>query len=89
LEGGHVAARAERRGLRVREARGGRTLDDGSCTSDLASGTSGSLTGETIETARLLAGSTYRIEAHLWAGTPGTQVAIQATFYDSAGVAGT
>jgi hypothetical protein len=66
-----------------------RQLADASWTGDLASGTTGSLTGETMETARLLAGSHYRIEAHLWAGTPGTQVALSATFYNSAGVAGT
>jgi hypothetical protein len=66
-----------------------RQLADGSWTGDLASGTTGSLTGESMETARLLAGSHYRIEAHLWAGVPATQVAIQATFYNSAGVAGT
>jgi hypothetical protein len=65
-----------------------RQLVDGSWTGDLASGTTGSLTGESMETARLLAGSHYRIEAHLWAGAPATQVAIQATFYNSAGVAG-
>jgi hypothetical protein len=41
-----------------------------------------------MESARLLAASHYRIEAHLWAGAAGTQVAVQAVFYNSAGVAG-
>jgi hypothetical protein len=65
-----------------------RQLADGSWTGDLASGTSGSLSGDTMESARLLAASHYRIEAHLWAGAAGTQVAVQAVFYNSAGVAG-
>jgi hypothetical protein len=66
-----------------------RQLADGSWSSDLVSGTSGSLTEETLDTARLLPGSRYRVEAHLWAGAPATQVAMQLTFYNSAGVAGT
>lgn len=66
-----------------------RQLADGSWSGALVSGTSGSLTEETLETARLLAGSRYRIEAHLWAGAPATQISIQGTFYNSAGVAGT
>ncbi len=66
-----------------------RQLADGTWSDDLVSGTSGSLTEETLESARLLAGSRYRIEAHLWAGAPGTMVSMQLTFYNSAGVAGT
>jgi hypothetical protein len=65
-----------------------RQTSDGSWSGDLGSGTTSSLTGETMETARLLAGSRYRIEAHLWAGAPGTQIALAATFFNSAGVAG-
>jgi hypothetical protein len=66
-----------------------RQLADGTWSSDLVSGTSGSLTEETLDTARLLPGSRYRVEAHLWAGAPATQIAMQLTFYNSAGVAGT
>ena len=66
-----------------------RQLADGAWSSDLASGTSGSLTGETMNAGRLLAGGHYRLEAHLWVGLPATQVALQATFFNSAGVAGT
>jgi hypothetical protein len=66
-----------------------RQLADGSWSGDLVSGTSGSLTEETLDSARLLAGSRYRVEAHLWAGAPATQIAMQLTFYNSAGVAGT
>jgi hypothetical protein len=66
-----------------------RRLDDGSWSDDLASGTSGSLTDETMNGGRLLAGGHYRIDAHLWAGLPATQIALKATFYNSAGVAGT
>ena len=65
-----------------------RQLEDGSWSGDLASGTTGSLTDEKMETARLVAGSRYRIEAHLWAGAPATQIALNATFYNSAGIAG-
>jgi hypothetical protein len=65
-----------------------RQLADGTWSGDLVSGTSGSLTGETLESARLLAGSRYRVEAHLWAGVPGTMVAMRLTFYNGAGVAG-
>jgi hypothetical protein len=66
-----------------------RQLEDGTWSGDLVAGTSGSLTEENLESARLLAGNRYRIEAHLWAGAPLTQVALTATFYNSAGVAGT
>ena len=54
---------------------------------DLASGTSGSLTDEVLESGRLLAGSRYRIEVHNWAGAPGT-ADLQLTFFNSAGVPG-
>jgi len=61
---------------------------DGTWSADLASGTSGSLTGEQMNMGRLTPGTTYRIEAHLWAGAPATSIAIKATFFNSAGVAG-
>jgi hypothetical protein len=61
---------------------------DGTWSGDLASGTSGSLTGEQMNMGRLDPGATYRIEAHLWAGAPATSIAIKATFFNSAGVAG-
>ena len=66
-----------------------RQLADGTWSDDLSSGTSGSLTEETLDTTRLPAGSRYRVEAHLWAGAPGTQIAMGLTFYNSTGVAGT
>jgi hypothetical protein len=65
-----------------------RRTADGSWSGDIASGTTGELTGETMTTARLGAG-TYRIEVHNWAGPPGNQVALKTTFYNSAGVPGT
>jgi hypothetical protein len=37
---------------------------------------------------RMQPGETFRIEAHLWAGLPATSVALKATFFNSAGVAG-
>jgi uncharacterized protein len=64
-----------------------RRAADGSWGGDIASGASGELTGETMTTTRLLPG-TYRIEVHNWAGPPGNNVAVRATFYNSAGVAG-
>jgi hypothetical protein len=64
-----------------------RRASDGSWGGDIASGASGELTGETMTTTRLLPG-TYRIEVHNWAGPPGNSVAVRATFYNSAGVAG-
>jgi hypothetical protein len=64
-----------------------RRAADGSWSGDIASGASGDLARETMTTARLGAG-TYRIEVHNWAGPPGNQVAVKATFYNSAGEAG-
>jgi hypothetical protein len=61
---------------------------DGTWSADIASGTSGSLTGEQMDMGRLDPGATYRIEAHLWAGAPATSIALKATFFNSAGVAG-
>jgi uncharacterized protein len=60
---------------------------DGTWTGDLAVGGSGSTESETLETGRLQPG-TYRLEVHNWAGPPGTEVALELTFYDSAGRAG-
>jgi hypothetical protein len=65
-----------------------RQLADGTWSGDLASGTSGSLTDEVLQSGRLLAGSTYRLELHNWAGPPNT-VAVELTFFNSDGVAGT
>jgi hypothetical protein len=53
---------------------------------DLASGTSGSLTDEVLQSGRLDAGR-YRIEVHNWAGAPGT-ADLQLTFFNSAGAPG-
>jgi len=65
-----------------------RELSPGVWSGDLASGTSGSLTDEVLDTGRLLAGSRYRIEVHNWAGPPNS-VPLQLTFFNSEGVAGT
>jgi predicted acyl esterase len=64
-----------------------RKQDDGTWSADKASGASGELTGETMTTGRLTAG-TYRIEVHNWAGPAGNQVPLTATFYNSAGEPG-
>lgn len=64
-----------------------RRTESGEWGDDLASGTSGSLTDETMNTGRLDPGS-YRIEVHNWAGPPGNQVSVKATFYNSAGEPG-
>jgi hypothetical protein len=61
---------------------------DGSWSGDIASGTSAELTGETMTTNRLTEG-TYRIEVHNWAGPPGNEVPVKATFYNSADEPGT
>jgi predicted acyl esterase len=61
---------------------------DGTWSGDIASGASAELTGETMTTARLTAG-TYRIEVHNWAGPAANQVTVDATFYNSAGDPGT
>ena len=54
---------------------------------DVTSGESGSLTGESMRFGRLGPG-TYRIEVHNWLGPPGNLVSVTATFYNSAGVPG-
>jgi hypothetical protein len=41
-----------------------------------------------MDMGRLTPGATYRIEAHLWAGAPTMSIALKATFFNSAGVAG-
>jgi hypothetical protein len=64
-----------------------RQLAGGAWSGDLASGTSGSLTDEVLESGRLVAGSRYRIEVHNWAGAPGT-ADLQLTFFNSAGEPG-
>ena len=56
--------------------------------STVTSGESGSLTGESATAGRLEPGN-YRIEVHNWAGPPGNLVSVKATFFNSAGVAGT
>jgi uncharacterized protein len=65
-----------------------RRESDGSWSDDIASGESADLTRETMTTTRLWPG-TYRIEVHNWAGPPGNQVPVKATFYNGAGVPGT
>jgi hypothetical protein len=63
-----------------------RQSPDGTWT-DLASGETGSLTGETMAFDRLDPGL-YRIEVHNWAGPAGNPVSVTATFYNSAGQPG-
>lgn len=65
-----------------------RKLADGTWSDDIVAGTSGSLTSEQLDMGRLTPGTTYRIDAHVWAGAPATSVALKATFFNSAGVAG-
>ncbi len=60
---------------------------DGTWSADQASGASADLAGETMTTARLAPG-TYRIEVHNWAGPAGTQVPVEATFFNTAGEPG-
>lgn len=60
---------------------------DGSWSGDMASGASGSLTGETLSTDRLAPGR-YRIEVHNWAGPPANQVDVAITFFNTAGEPG-
>jgi hypothetical protein len=54
---------------------------------DVASGAGSDLDHETMTTTRLKPGK-YRIEVHNYAGAPGNAVAVKATFYNSAGKAG-
>lgn len=61
---------------------------DGTWSDDLASGTSVGLDRELMTTARLTPG-TYRIEVHNLAGPPGDEVAVTATFFNTAGEPGT
>jgi hypothetical protein len=55
--------------------------------SDVTSGETGSLTGESMSFGRLGPGA-YRIEVHNWAGPPGNLVSVTATFFNSAGQPG-
>jgi hypothetical protein len=64
-----------------------RRAADGTWGDDLASGTSSALDSETMQVGRLTAG-TYRIEVHNWAGPPGNEVSVTATFFNSAGEPG-
>ena len=64
-----------------------RQAADGSWSGDLATGGSASTETETLSFGRLAPGR-YRIEAHNWAGPPGTAVDLVLTFYDSNGAAG-
>ncbi|HEX2266698.1 MAG TPA: hypothetical protein VHI97_00670, partial [Actinomycetota bacterium] len=61
---------------------------DGTWSDDLGEGVSGSTSGESMSIGRLDPG-TYRIEVHNWAGPPGNQVSVKATFFNSEGEAGT
>jgi predicted acyl esterase len=65
-----------------------RKAADGTWGADLASGAGSELTGDSMTTGRLRAG-TYRIEVHNWAGPPGNQVALKTTFFNTAGEPGT
>ena len=60
---------------------------DGSWSSDLASGATGSLTEESFRMAKPEPGH-YRIEVHNWAGLPATRVDLTLTFLNSAGEPG-
>ncbi|MGH2761060.1 MAG: CocE/NonD family hydrolase [Thermoleophilaceae bacterium] len=60
---------------------------DGSWSGDLSSGASGSLSEETMKVEGLQPGH-YRVEVHNWAGPPANEVALQITFFNSAGEPG-
>jgi hypothetical protein len=60
---------------------------DGTWTGDIASGASGALDGERLESGRLHPGR-YRIEVVNFAAPPGTKVDLRLTFFDSAGQPG-
>jgi hypothetical protein len=62
--------------------------DDGTWSEAGSGSNGGALDGETIGTERLDPGH-YRLEVHNWAGPPGNQVAIELTFFNSAGQPGT
>ncbi|MEX2193868.1 MAG: CocE/NonD family hydrolase [Thermoleophilaceae bacterium] len=64
-----------------------RQEDDGTWSDDLASGASGSLESETLESGRLEPGH-YRIEVHNWAGPPATSVELSLTFFNQDGEPG-
>jgi predicted acyl esterase len=65
-----------------------RQQEDGSWSGDLASGTSGSLTEESLRVANPLPGR-YRLEVQNWAGLPATRVDLTLTYLNSAGEPGT
>jgi predicted acyl esterase len=64
-----------------------RQKPDGTWSGDLASAGTAELTGETMTTERLSPGR-YRVEVHNFAGLPATSVALEITFYNSAGEPG-
>ncbi|MFD2093307.1 CocE/NonD family hydrolase [Blastococcus deserti] len=64
-----------------------RQNSDGTWSADLASGGSSSLTEESLRYATPAPGR-YRIEAHNWAGAPGTRVDLTLTFLNSVGETG-
>ena len=51
------------------------------------SGTSGSLTDETMRVENLQPGH-YRVEVHNWAGPPSNQVSLKISFFNSLGEPG-
>ncbi|MDP3968799.1 MAG: CocE/NonD family hydrolase [Nocardioides sp.] len=64
-----------------------RQAADGTWSSDLASGATGSLTEEALTYATPAPGR-YRLEVHNWAGAPATRVDLTLTFLNSAGEPG-
>jgi hypothetical protein len=64
-----------------------RRLPDGTWSGDLAKGESGSLTEEQFRLSQPAPGR-YRVEAHNWAGAPGTRVDLTVSFVNSAGEPG-
>ena len=60
---------------------------DGTWSSDLTSGATGSLTEESMSYGSPEPGR-YRVEVHNWAGAPGTRVDLTLTFLNSAGEPG-
>ena len=64
-----------------------RQQSDGSWSADITAGESSSLTEEQLALSRPSPGR-FRIEAHNWAGAPGTRVDLTVTFVNSDGVPG-
>ncbi len=64
-----------------------RQAADGAWTAAGSGDNSGAVDGEKLSTERLQPGK-YRLDVHNWVGTPGNEVALKLTFFDSKGTPG-